>query len=182
MKKISVFSLIALLAAIMCVSCNNGTKVKSAVLENQNDSINYAFGLLNGVGLREEYMIPEKEEKDAVKALISEMDKSYAHEGSADMYELGKKVGLLFKMQEDKGLMGEADLEFNMNMAKLGVENELKGESAMSTEEAQNYIQTVMFQLQMKKMASQGGFNPYGGSDEPMIEDVIIDEQVVEAE
>ena len=69
MKKIIILAL----GAITMVSCGNTYKAQDAVLIDQNDSINYALGLVNGMSL---YMqqISKLEEKEADKAVTEFMD------------------------------------------------------------------------------------------------------------
>ncbi len=173
MKKLSIYSFATLLMVAMFVSCGNKYQAKVVELNNQDDSINYAFGLLNGAALQEQYVIPEESENEALEALLSELDKSFATDAEDNMFEKGKKIGYIFKSQEKEGFLGEADFVFDSQLAKAGIENELKGESLMSMEEAQEYIQNVMFEIQMRRMASQNGFNPEADDSAAEQEDVV---------
>ena len=86
MKKIIILAL----GAITMVSCGNTYKAQDAVLIDQNDSINYALGLVNGMSL---YMqqISKLEEKEADKAVTEFMDALQSHQ-CIDTQFLGETV------------------------------------------------------------------------------------------
>lgn len=177
MKKLSIYSLFALVMLAAFASCGKSHKAQTVNLKNQNDTLNYIYGYLNGIGLRQEFMIEEKDEDKALTAFLDELDKSYTSTEDASVYDTGKKLGHLFQIPEKQGLMGEEELVFNYESAKQGVIDQLNGEALMSEAQAQEILQMAMFQVQMQRMSSgdQGGYNPYG---EPGVEDVIIEEDV----
>ena len=56
MKKLNIFIAVALVAAFTFSSCNNSNKTKLPTLKTQLDSLNYAFGLANGAGIKDYYI------------------------------------------------------------------------------------------------------------------------------
>ena len=55
MKKLNIFMAVALVAAFAFSSCDSN-KAKMPTLKTQLDSLNYAFGLANGDGIKNYYI------------------------------------------------------------------------------------------------------------------------------
>ena len=69
MKKLNIFLVVAVIAASVLSSCNsNSTKMPS--LKNQIDSLNYAFGLANGNGIKQYYLAADSANADSLNAKI----------------------------------------------------------------------------------------------------------------
>lgn len=158
MKKQIIYSLAALMMAGTMTSCKQ-YGAQTAVLNDMNDSINYALGYSNGDGIKNYYMndVEEKDLPAAVKAFVEALDKAYNSDATPDeIYQLGVQIGSSFKQQEAEGLMGEESLKFNTKLAKQGLEDGLtfnNDSTAWTAAEAQAYIQATMMQLQAEKAA-----------------------------
>jgi len=152
MKKQSILSLVALVAIFLLASCNK-YEAKTAELKTQNDSLNYALGLANGDGIKNYYLQTDSTDKPII-ALMKALDEAYKKGGSDDeMYKLGVEIGNSFKQQKAKGLMGDSTLAFDEKLVKQGLVNALNGfKEGMTAQEAQEYIQKVMTQIQAEKM------------------------------
>lgn len=175
MKRQVIFSMVTLLAVITMVSCKKSTTAQTAVLNDMNDSINYALGYANGDGIKNYYMNSVDDENAAIKAFIDALDKAY--KGGADaneLYQLGMNIGASLKEQKQEGLMGESDLKFNYKLVKQGIEDGLNG-SEWSSSEAQNYIQMAMMQIHEEKAKALLG-------DDPEDEEIIIEEEIIQFE
>ncbi len=157
MKKQSILSLVALVAIFLLSSCNK-YEAKTVTLKTQNDSLNYTLGLANGEGIKNNMMQKDSSEK-AVVALMKAIDEAYKKEVSKDeMFKLGQQIGATFKKQKAVGLMGDSTLKFNSDLVKQGLVNALRGyKEGMTPQQAQEYIQKTMMDIQAKKM---GGSQP----------------------
>lgn len=72
MKKINIFSVLIILIAFAIVSCNSNKPAKP-VLKNQLDSLNYAFGVANGDGIKNYYLQGDFSD-ETIKSLIKGMN------------------------------------------------------------------------------------------------------------
>jgi len=172
MKRQFIFLTVATLTVLTMVSCKKHT-AKTAVLADLNDSVNYALGYANGNGIKNYYMSSVDDENAAIAAFIEALDKAFNDDAEPDeMYQLGMNIGSSFKQQEKNGLMGEADLKFNYKLIKQGLEAGFgtEDETTWSANDAQNYIQTVMMQMQEEKMKAMQGDDTF------IIEEEIIEE------
>lgn len=154
MKKQGILTLVAFAALLGMVSCNK-YEAKSAKLENQNDSLNYALGLANGEGIKNYYMASDSSETKIV-ALLGSLDKSFKRGETDEMYKLGLQIGNSLKVQKVKGLFNDSTMKFDEKLVKQGMVNGVKkfGEG-MTVKQAQEYIQTTMMKIQQAKMAQQ---------------------------
>ena len=72
MKKLNIFMAVALVAAFAFSSCDSN-KAKLPTLKTQLDSLNYAFGLANGDGIKNYYIKGDSAQK-SIKALLEGMN------------------------------------------------------------------------------------------------------------
>lgn len=171
MKKQFIFSMVTIVAVLMMVSCKK-YEAKTANLNDQNDSLNYALGYANGDAIKNYYMADVKSEDGAIKAFIEALDKAYKNDATPDeLYQLGLNIGSSLKQQQKDGLMGDPDLKFDYKLVKQGLENGLQSTvEGWSATDAQNYIQATMMQIQQEKLQAE----------QPVEEEVIIEENIVE--
>lgn len=170
MKKLNIFLAVALMTAFVFTSCDNN-KTKLPTLKNQLDSLNYAFGLANGNGIKQYYLAADSANADSLKIKIASLLKGLndglnakVDEKHPELSELGKNIGSALKEQTKSGLMGDSTLTVDIDIIKQGLINGLKGSTVqMKPEEAQMYLQTTMQKLQEKKMERQFGANKTAG-------------------
>jgi len=165
MKKLNIFFMVALVAAFTFSSCDSN-KTKLPTLKTQNDSLNYAFGLANGDGVREYYIKGDSAQK-SIESLLKGLDegmKGDIDEANLEIVNLGTQIGTSLKDQKKSGLMGDSTLKVDIDLIKQGLVNGLKGSSIqMTAKDAQEYLQVSMQKLQAEKMASQFGPNKATG-------------------
>lgn len=169
MKKLNIFLVVAVIAASVLSSCNsNSTKMPS--LKNQIDSLNYAFGLANGNGIKQYYLASDSANADSLNAkiesLLRGMDEGMKGEATdnPELSELGTNIGNALKEQKTAGLMGDSSLTVDIKLIKQGLINGMKGSNIqMTAEEAQLYLNTTMQKLQEKRMQEQNGPNKAAG-------------------
>jgi len=165
MKKLNIFMAVALVAAFAFSSCNSN-KAKMPTLKTQLDSLNYAFGLANGDGIKNYYIKGDSAQK-SIKALLAGLNegmKGKIEKGSTEMTELGTKIGSSLKDQQKSGLMGDSTLKVDIKLIKQGLINGLRGSKVQMTPvQAQEYLQKTMTALQSKKMEKLYGGNKTAG-------------------
>ena len=146
MKKVNL--LIIGFAAIL-TSCNQ-YQAKTVKLDNMVDSLNYTLGLANGSGMKQ-YYLQNDSTGEAMAVLLDAINDAYSAADSEtpnELFELGKQIGSSFKAQEIEGLIGEKDLEFNLELVMQGIINGLNAyEKGMQGEEARTYFQTSIEEL-----------------------------------
>ena len=156
---------VALVAAFAFSSCDSN-KAKMPTLKTQLDSLNYAFGLANGDGIKNYYIKGDSAQK-SIKALLAGLNegmKGKIEKGSTEMVDLGTKIGSSLKDQQKSGLMGDSTLKVDIKLIKQGLINGLRGSKIQMTPvQAQEYLQKTMTVLQSKKMEKQYGGNKVAG-------------------
>jgi len=164
MKKLNIFLAVAIIAAIAFSSCK--TKPSLPTLKTQIDSLNYAFGLANGDGIKNYYIKGDSAQK-SIKALMEGLNegmKGKIEKENTEMVDLGDKIGTSLKEQKKTGLMGDSTLKVEIKLIKQGLVNGLRGSKVqMTPKEAQEYLSTTMNGLQAKKMEKQYGPNREAG-------------------
>jgi len=161
--------IIAVLLVVGFTACNSN-KAKLPMLKTEIDSLNYAFGLANGNGIKNYYLAQDTANADSLKIKIAMLLKGINEGmkgGDSDYAELegiGANIGTALKEQSEKGLMGDSTLKVDMDLIKQGLVNGLRGSNVtMTAEEAQMYVNSTMQRLQQEKMASQYGPNKAAG-------------------
>ena len=170
MKKLNIFFAVALMTAFIFTSCDSN-KAKLPTLKNQIDSLNYAFGVANGNGIKQYYLAADSANADSLKIKIASLLQglndglnSKVDETHPELTELGKNIGSALKDQTKSGLMGDSTLKVDIDIIKQGLINGLKGSKVqMKPEEAQMYLQSTMQKLQEQKMQRQFGANKTAG-------------------
>ena len=165
MKKLNIFIAVALVAAFAFSSCESN-KAKLPTLKTQIDSLNYAFGLANGDGIKSYYLKGDSTDK-AIKSLLEGLKegmKGTVDKDNAELVDLGTKIGSSLKDQKKSGLMGDSTLKVDIDLIKQGLVNGLRGSKIqMTAQQAQEYLQTTMQALQAKKMEASYGPNKTAG-------------------
>ena len=138
MKKISIF----LLAAMAMVSCGNSYKAKDVKLNDENDSLNYAVGLINGLQIKQYYLAKDSSE-EAITEFIDALENAYLDKDEvlSDIAQTGRQFGSSVSMFEKEGLAGNAAWTYNGESFLQGVINALYSDtSVMDESTAESYI------------------------------------------
>jgi FKBP-type peptidyl-prolyl cis-trans isomerase FklB len=123
-------------------------KVKQIQLSNNIDSLNYAFGFLNGTGLAQ-YLAANDSLEDATKEFINSVNKaiSLKYEYPQLVFQ-GEQFGKEIKKMDTTGYFGEANIAADYELFKKGVINGLLGaDKQMTLEVAETYLQDVMMNI-----------------------------------
>lgn len=140
MKKMSII----VLAAMAMVSCGNSYTAKDAVLESQNDSLNYALGFINGAQIKM-YQLANDSSKQSVNEFIAALEEGYngKEETLSEAAQAGRNVGTGIKSFESKGLAENEHWTLNEKMLFQGLVNALNGDTTvMKAADARTFFQS----------------------------------------
>jgi FKBP-type peptidyl-prolyl cis-trans isomerase FklB len=167
MKKLNLFLLVAIFATFTFSSCKND-KPGKPTLKSQIDSLNYAFGVANGDGIKNYYLQGDST-GEALNSLLKGINdglKSKVDKENMELASIGTQIGSSLKEQSKSGLMGDSSLTVNIDLVKQGLINGMKGSNIkMTPQEASGYLQSTMQSLQEKKMEKQYGANKEAGEN-----------------
>ena len=131
-------------------------KVKTIELKNQNDSINYAFGYLNGDEVAR-YVLLMDTTGQMTKDFITYINKGLKSTvKNPQIVNMGEQIGKNIKSQEAQGLIGEPSLATDFALIKQGFINGLLGDTTMTGEQAGEYIQTTMNNIKYGTVKEDG--------------------------
>lgn len=139
MKKMSII----VLAAMAMVSCGNSYTAKDAVLESQNDSLNYALGFINGAQIKM-YQLAKDSSKQSVNEFIAALEEGYngKEETLSEAAQAGRNVGTGIKSFESKGLAENEHWTLNEKILFQGLVNALNGDTTvMKAADARTFFQ-----------------------------------------
>lgn len=152
MKKQNFLSLALSAIILLLASCGSGTRAKEVTLKNQEDSLNYALGIINGVGIKSSYFQNDSSIESLSKFLAA-ADATLKDNSKDEVFNYGKQIGSMMKQQKTSGLMFDSTLIFDESLVLQGLVNGMKGfEKGMTGEAAQMYIQTTMQKRQERNM------------------------------
>lgn len=136
---------IIVLAAMAMVSCGNSYTAKDAVLESQNDSLNYALGFINGAQIKM-YQLAKDSSKQSVNEFIAALEEGYngKEETLSEAAQAGRNVGTGIKSFESKGLAENEHWTLNEKMLFQGLVNALNGDTTvMKAADARTFFQSA---------------------------------------
>jgi FKBP-type peptidyl-prolyl cis-trans isomerase FklB len=148
MKKLSII----LIAAVAMISCGNTYQIKSVALTNQNDSMNYALGVLNGSQLKM-YQLRNDSSMETITEFIDALQRGYDGkvEQLSEAASVGRNIGQAIKMSEETGLADNPTWTLNQKLFFQGLVNGLYHDTlVMKVDDARNYFQS---QYQASAMA-----------------------------
>jgi len=153
MKNLMIYTAVVLMAAVGFTACNSN-KTKLPELKTQLDSLNYAYGIVNGAGIKQYYMKGDSTDK-AIKSLLAgykEGSKGEVTKETAELADLGSKIGGSLKEQSKTGLLGDSSLKVDIKLIKQGLINGLKGyKEQMDAAKAGEFLQKTIPAIQAKK-------------------------------
>ena len=120
-------------------------KTKTVELKNLTDSLNYAFGMLNGSEIKM-YVLASDSTGEDTKAFFKELNKAMKLKvRNPQLMNMGEQIGKTIKSQEPEGLLGEAALDTDFELIKQGFVNGLKGHNNQFTQQtAGEYVQNTL--------------------------------------
>lgn len=140
MKKLSILAF----AALAMISCGNTYKAQQVTLNDMNDSVNFALGLLNGLQLKAYQMAADSSDA-AVAEFINALQRGYDGkvEELSPIAEVGQNIGQSVKSFETTGLVNQKAWTINEKIFFQGLINGILGDTVMMhPDEARNFFQS----------------------------------------
>lgn len=133
------------------------TKAKEVVLNSKIDSLNYAFGLLNGDGVGRELLANDTTGKE-LKTLVKAINKGLKDKSkNPQLVAMAENIGQTIRKQEADGLLGVPELETRFELIQQGFVNGMKGyEKEMTSAEANQYVNDAINQLRYGQVKEEG--------------------------
>ena len=163
MKKTAILFFSAAVAVLL-VSCNG---IGSSKVENELDSLNYAFGAANGSGIKQ-YVLAADSSTASMNALIKGIKKGFKNDdASFKMYVEGLKIGSAMKEQFANGLAGDSTLIADEKIVMEAMIAAIKGDTnvLMDGQEAYEYFMAAMQRREELKNEAQYSDNKKSGED-----------------
>ena len=134
------------------------SKAKTIELQNENDSLNYAFGMMNGSQIRNYVIANDTTEDKPIEAFIANVNKGLkSNVHNPQMVSMGKNIGKTIREQEPEGLLGIEGLETNFELIKQGFINGLYNYTEqMNLQEADQYVDKVITNLRYGAIKEEG--------------------------
>ena len=139
MKKLAII----LIAAVAMISCGNTYTGKTVDLTNQNDSMNYALGVVNGAQMKM-YQLRNDSSMETVTEFIDALQRGYDGkvEELSEAGSIGRNIGQAIKNAEKNGLADNPAWAINQKIFFQGLVNGLRHDTTvMKAEDARNYFQ-----------------------------------------
>lgn len=133
------------------------SKVKTVTLKTLNDSLNYAFGLMNGNDISL-YVLLDDTLGAKKSNLIKHINKGLKENvRNPQLKNMGEQIGKNIKEQEANGLIGEPSLVTDFALIKQGFINGMMGdESQFDGKSAGEYIQATLNHIKYGDTKEQG--------------------------
>ena len=130
---------------------------KTLELNSYNDSLNYAFGYLNG-GQINVYLLADDTTGNAMEEFIENVNKGLKTDvRNPQIVAMGKNVGKAIREQEPVGLLGIAGIETDFDMIKQGFINGLYNYTEqMDMQTAGQYVEATVSRLKYGETKAEG--------------------------
>ena len=139
MKKLAII----IIASMAMISCGNTYTGKTVELTNQNDSMNYALGLVNGAQMKM-YQLRNDSSLETITEFIDALQRGYDGkvEELSEAGSIGRNIGQAIKNAEKTGLADNPAWTINQKIFFQGLVNGLRHDTTvMKAEDARNYFQ-----------------------------------------
>ena len=141
MKKVSIL----FIATLAMISCGNTYTAKNVTLNDVNDSMNYALGVVNGAQIKMMHLQGDSS-KATISAFIDAMQRGYDGkvEELSEAASAGKNIGQAVKASEKNGLADNKAWALNEQMFFQGMVNALYEDTTVMTNDiARDYFQSA---------------------------------------
>jgi len=132
-------------------------EAKAVELKTRIDSLNYAFGMLNGSQIKA-YVLADDEDGEDLKTFVDNLNKGLKEKvRNPQIVAMGKSVGQAIREQEPVGLLGIAGLETNYDLIKQGFINGLNNYTEqLDMQTAGSYVESVVSRLKYGETKEAG--------------------------
>lgn len=130
---------------------------KTVELKSRIDSLNYAFGVLNGAQIKS-YVLADDENGEDLKVFVDNLNKGLKEKvRNPQVVAMGKSVGQAIREQEPVGLLGISGLETNYDLIKQGFINGLYNYTEqLDMQAAGSYVESVVSRLKYGETKEAG--------------------------
>ncbi|MDO9635083.1 MAG: FKBP-type peptidyl-prolyl cis-trans isomerase [Paludibacter sp.] len=181
MKRVNIVLTIIAFMALIVTSCSE-YKEKSVKLKTDLDSLNYAFGYVNGKILKEYHLQNDSTGegmKSLMKGIKEGLNEKTVNEEIKPVVDLGTMIGSQLRTNTD--FYGDSTLKMDYSILRQGLINGIStSETGMNAEEARVYFNDTMEGLQAKKAEAAHGGNKAAG--EAFLAENALKEGVVTTE
>ncbi len=168
MKKDIRIAIATLIFATTCFA-QTATAQNQISLRSQTDSLNYALGVANGDGIKNNYF-QNKPLEECIGVFMKSMDEAFAADkqfvkpDSTNIYapiiEIGNKVGTALKAQASTGLMGISGQKVDFQLIKKGINDGMRdNNSLMSPANSQKYLQETTAKIKQQNISPEDKLN-----------------------
>lgn len=135
------------MAAIATMGCAKKYTAQDAILVNQNDSVNYAIGLMWGQDIKMQFFAMDSTDAP-ITTFMTALEKAYDAKGveESEVFVFGKNLGASIKMFEKEGLGANPAWAVNEKILLQGLVNGICGDSIMIQPEAAYNIVSQAYQ------------------------------------
>lgn len=165
MKRVNIILTVVALLALVVTSCSD-YKEKSVKLDGDLDSLNYAFGYVNGKILREYHLTNDSTGeglKSLMKGIKDGLNEKTVDEDLKPVIELGSMIGNQLRTNEN--FYGDSTITMNYDILRQGLINGIsKSDIVMNAEDARVYFNGTMEAIQAKKLEATYGANKAAGA------------------
>jgi len=132
-------------------------KAKTIELKNDVDSLNYAFGVMNGTQVRS-YILSEDSTDEGIEEFIDNVNKGLKSKvRNPQAVSVAKSIGATIREQEPVGLVGIAGLETNYELIKQGFINGLYNYTEQfDLNSANQYVEQVVSKKKYGETKAEG--------------------------
>ena len=132
-------------------------KAQKVELKNTLDSLNYAFGFMNGNQIKT-YVLAEDSTGEDMKEFIENVNKGLKENvRNPQLVAMGKNIGKAIREQEPVGLLGIEGLETNYDLIKQGFINGLYNYTEQfDMQSANQYVESVISRLKYGETQAEG--------------------------
>ena len=132
-------------------------KAEKILLTTFGDSLNYAFGVLNGSSIKN-YIASNDSTDEAIEVFINNLNKGIKKDvHNPQTAEMAANIGRAIREQEPVGLLGIDGLETNYDLIKQGFINGLYNYTEQfDMQSAQMYVETVISRLKYNATKEAG--------------------------
>jgi FKBP-type peptidyl-prolyl cis-trans isomerase FklB len=132
-------------------------KAKTIELSNYNDSLNYAFGVLNGSQMRM-YLLANDSTGEAIDEFVSNINHGLKSKViNPQLVMMAQNIGKAIREQESVGLLNVAGLETNFELIKQGFINGLYNfTEEWDMQAAGKYVDEVIARIKYGEAKAEG--------------------------
>ena len=164
MKRVNIILVFVAVFGLIMTSCSD-YKEKSVKLTSDLDSLNYAFGYVNGKIIKDYHLQKDTTGnglKSLMKGIKDGLKQKEVAEEMKQAVDLGSMIGN--QLRTNTNFYGDSTLTLDYQLLRQGLINGISGtDSAMSAEQAREYFNGTMEAIQTKKMEAQYKDNKEAG-------------------